>query len=175
MKNVPIVIGGVEASLRRFAHYDYWSDEVRRSILYDSQADLLVYGMGELQVRAVADGLAGGTPVGSHRGIPGTVFMTRDRGELPEGSVCAPSFEEVSRDKRSFAEAFVIQDGEQDPFRGRPVVQPHGTAWVVQNPPSRPLSEAEMDEVYSLPYARTYHPAYEDAGGVPAISECASA
>ncbi|MDI9388256.1 MAG: YgiQ family radical SAM protein [Synergistota bacterium] len=170
-RDVPIVIGGVEASLRRFAHYDYWSDEVRRSILYDSQADLLVYGMGELQVRAVADGLACGTPVGSLRGIPGTVFMTRDQGDLPEGSVFAPSFEEVSCDKRSFAEAFVIQDGEQDPFRGRPVVQPHGTAWMVQNPPAHPLSEAEMDEVYSLPYARTYHPAYEDAGGVPAISE----
>lgn len=170
-KDLPIVIGGVEASLRRFAHYDYWSDSVRRSMIVDSQADLLVYGMGELQIREIARALAEGAPVERLTDVPGTVWRTKELGEAAERSVVCPSFEEVSSDRRKFAEAFAIQDGEQDPFRGRAVAQMHGNSWIVQNPPARPLTTEEMDLVYSLPYARTWHPRYDDDGGVPAIAE----
>lgn len=169
-KDLPLVIGGVEASLRRFAHYDYWSDEVRRSILFDSQADLLVYGMGELQIRRIAEALAEGISVGRLTDVPGTVWRTKES-DTAERCVVCPSFEEVSVDKKLFAEAFVKQDREQDPFSGRAVAQKHGTCWIVQNPPARPLTTEELDRVYSLPYARTWHPMYENAGGVPAITE----
>lgn len=169
-KDLPLVIGGVEASLRRFAHYDYWSDEVRRSILFDSQADLLVYGMGELQIRRIAEALAEGISVGRLTDVPGTVWRTKES-DTAERCVVCPSFEEVSVDKKLFAEAFVKQDREQDPFSGRAVAQKHGTCWIVQNPPARPLTTEEMDRVYSFPYARTWHPMYENAGGVPAITE----
>ena len=161
----------MEASLRRFAHYDYWSDSVRRSMIVDSQADLLVYGMGELQIREIARALAEGAPVERLTDVPGTVWRTKELSEAAERSVVCPSFEEVSSDRRKFAEAFAIQDGEQDPFRGRAVAQMHGNSWIVQNPPARPLTTEEMDLVYSLPYARTWHPRYDDDGGVPAIAE----
>ena len=129
-KDLPLVIGGVEASLRRFAHYDYWSDEVRRSILFDSQADLLVYGMGELQIRRIAEALAEGVSIGQLTDVPGTVWRTKDP-EAAERCVVCPSFEEVSVDKKLFAEAFVKQDREQDPFSGRSVAQKHSTCWIV--------------------------------------------
>ncbi|MDD2452603.1 MAG: YgiQ family radical SAM protein [Aminobacteriaceae bacterium] len=169
-KDVPLVIGGVEASLRRFAHYDYWSDEVRRSVLFDSQADILVYGMGEKQIREIADLLDRGVPAGNIRSVRGTMYRAPS---LPEKIrvMEVPSFEEAAADRVKFAEAFRLQYLEQDPFHGRTVAQRHGTAWVIQNPPPLPLSEKEMDDVYGLPYTRTYHPMYEKDGGVPAIKE----
>ena len=170
-KDLPVITGGVEASLRRFAHYDYWSDEVRRSILFDSQADLLVYGMGELQIRRIADLLARGVPVGRLRDLRGTVYRTNEFPEIGGKFVELPSYEEVAADKQRFAEAFRMQDAEQDAFHGKTVVQRHGSFYVVQNPPAQPLTMEEMDAVYALPYPRTYHPMYEAAGGVPAIAE----
>ena len=170
-KDLPVIIGGVEASLRRFAHYDYWSDEVRRSILFDSQADLLVYGMGELQMRRIADLLARGVPSGKLKDLRGTVYRTNEFPEISGKFVELPSYEEVVADKQRFAEAFRMQDAEQDAFHGKTVVQRHGASFIVQNPPAPPLSMEEMDAVYALPYPRTYHPMYEAAGGVPAIAE----
>ncbi|WP_367338413.1 YgiQ family radical SAM protein [Aminivibrio sp.] len=169
-KDVPLVIGGVEASLRRFAHYDYWSDEVRRSVLFDSQADILVYGMGEKQIREIADLLDRGVPAGNIRSVRGTMYRAPS---LPEKIrvMEVPSFEEAAADRVKFAEAFRLQYLEQDPFHGRTVAQRHGTTFVIQNPPALPLSEKEMDDVYGLPYTRTYHPMYEKDGGVPAIKE----
>jgi uncharacterized radical SAM protein YgiQ len=169
-KDVPIIIGGIEASLRRFAHYDYWSDSVRRSILVDSRADLLIYGMGERQVREVAAGLAAGMSIGHIRDVRGTCYLAGSTDELWD-YVEVPDFNAVKEDKKAFAEAFRLQYLEQDPIRGKTLVQAHDDVWLVQNPPARPLTTAEMDEIYELPYKRTYHPAYETAGGVPAIKE----
>ncbi len=169
-KDIPLVIGGVEASLRRFAHYDYWSDSVRRSILVDSKADLLVFGMGERPVLEIADALSSGKPVQDIRNIRGTCYRSKG-GELPPGSVFLPSFNHVSSDREAFAEAFRLQYLEQDPFSGRPVVQDQGAWHVVQNPPSLPLSTEWMDMIYDLPYARAPHPVYEGSGGIPAIEE----
>jgi uncharacterized radical SAM protein YgiQ len=169
-KDVPLVIGGIEASLRRFAHYDYWSDSVRRSILTDSKADLLVYGMGERQIKEIAAQLAAGIPVDAIREVKGTCYRTASIDHLWNYTEI-PSFEAVSADKATFAEAFKRQYDEQDPIRGKTVVQRHGDEYVVQNPPADPLTTAEMDEIYDLPYKRTYHPSYEAAGGVPAIRE----
>lgn len=169
-KDVPIIIGGIEASLRRFAHYDYWSDGVRRSILVDSRADLLVYGMGEKQIKEIAAALAAGMAVGDIRDIRGTCYVTDSVDQL-WNYVETPDFAAVSTDKKAFAEAFKTQYLEQDPRRGKAVVQPHGDLYLVQNQPALPLTTAEMDEIYDLPYNRTYHPAYESAGGVPAIRE----
>ncbi len=170
-KDIPLIIGGVEASLRRFAHYDYWSDEVRRSVLFDSQADLLVYGMGERQIAEIAELLAKGVPVERIRNIRGTSYRTNIVPELSGKFVEIPSFEEVLADKRRFAEAFREQYAEQDPFSGKTVLQRHGDSWIVQNPPAHLLSTEEMDAVYAFPYPRTYHPMYEEEGGVPAINE----
>lgn len=169
-KDLPLIIGGVEASLRRFAHYDYWSDEVRRSILFDSQADLLAYGMGEKQIVEIAELLGQGVPVDKICSVRGTMYRTHF---FPESGKVVEvfSYEDVAEDKIKFAEAFKTQYLEQDPFHGKTVAQRHGTVWMVQNPPPRPLSQAEMDAVYDLPYARTYHPMYETDGGVPAIKE----
>ncbi len=169
-KDIPVVIGGVEASLRRFAHYDYWSDSVRRSMLFDSQADLLVYGMGEKTILEIADLLDRDAPVENLKTLRGTACRTSSPPEIKK-RVDVPSFEDVSADRHAFAEAFRLQSLEQDPFSGKTVVQPHGAAYIVQNPPSFPLSEKEMDGVYDLPYTRTYHPSYEAEGGVPAIRE----
>ena len=169
-KDIPIIIGGVEASLRRFAHYDYWSDSLRRSILLDSDGDLLVYGMGEKQIGEIASLLDRGVPVESIRFARGTMFKTASLPE-DEGIVAVPSWEEVSARKDRFAEAFRLQYREQDPFHGRKVAQRFGNQWVVQNPPPLPFSTQEMDEIYDYPYTRTYHPMYEKAGGVAAIEE----
>lgn len=169
-KDIPIVIGGIEASLRRFAHYDYWSDAVRRSILIDSQADLLVYGMGEKQIVHIAELLRDGIPVSEIRDIQGTCYKTESLERLWDYVEC-PSFEKVNKDKKAFAEAFRLQYLEQDPIWGKTVIQQHEHFYVVQNPPTMPMTAAELDAVYELPYMRTWHPMYEKYGGVPAIKE----
>lgn len=170
-RKVPIIIGGIEASLRRFAHYDYWSDRVRRSILIDSGADLLIFGMGERQITAVAELLAAGVPVRSICGVPGTVYLESEKENLPKGSVILADYAAVSTDKKVYAKATMEQYQEQDAVQGRPLAQLDRDFYVVQNPPAAPLSTEELDGVYSLPYLRTYHPMYESMGGVPAISE----
>lgn len=170
--DMPIIIGGIEASLRRFAHYDYWSDSLRRSILLDSQADLLVYGMGERALLEIAAALAEGRPVGDIRDVRGTCYVARP-GEEPEGTfVELPSWEAVTGDKRQFAEAFRLMSLEQDAARGRTLLQRYEKGrMAVQLPPAWPLSEAEMDEVYDQPFTRRWHPMYDAAGGVPALRE----
>ena len=168
---LPVVVGGIEASLRRFSHYDYWSDSVRRSLLIDSRADLLVFGMGEQQVIRLAAELNSGTSVKQLRSIAGTCWLAATRDELPDGSVEIPSHEEVASDKNKYAQAFRLQYLEQDPLRGKPVVQKHGDRYLVQNPPAQPLSTGELDRIYSLPFQRTWHPIYDSEGGVPAIEE----
>ena len=169
--DIPLIIGGIEASLRRFAHYDYWSDKVRRSILVDSRADLLIYGMGEKPIVEIADALERGTPVKQITHVRGTCYLTKDAPEAGEKVRYVPPFEEVRDDKRKYAEAVRIESEEQDGIRGAALVQKHIDRYLVQNPPVQPLSQREMDRIYALPYARTYHPMYEDAGGIPAISE----
>ena len=168
--NTPVVIGGIEASLRRFAHYDYWSDIIMPSILVDTQADMLLYGMSETQIKTLAHGLAKGWPIHKIKDIPGTCYMSRS---LPKGNkyTLISSFEEVSTEKIKFAEAFQIQSREQNPFIGSTLVQKHGDLYLVQLPPAKPLSQSEMDELYRLPFTRTYHPRYKNAGGVPALQE----
>lgn len=167
-KDVPIIIGGVEASLRRFAHYDYWSDQVRRSILLDSKADYLIYGMGEHQILELAEGLDKGKSKEEVQQIRGIVYVSKT---IPPNSLVCPSYEKVKEDKKAFSEAFRIQYKEQDPFRGHTLVQPSGDQYLIQNPPALPLTEEEMDHLYELPYCRTWHPMYDDKGGVPAIEE----
>lgn len=169
-KDVPVIIGGIEASLRRFAHYDYWSDNVRRSILLDSKADVLAYGMGEKQMAALAEALDEERFERSLPDIPGICYMAKEIPTDKDVVVC-PSYEEVKADKVAFAKAFKMQYEEQDPIRGKTVVQPHGDRFMVQNPPAKPLTTEEMDKVYSLPYTRRWHPMYDDKGGVPAIRE----
>lgn len=169
--DVPIIIGGIEASLRRFAHYDYHSDKVRRSILIDSGADLLIYGMGERAVTEVAGLLDAGVPAAQIKGVDGTMYPESDPAALPYDGITLPSFEEVRDDKTSYALAAKIQYEEQDHVRGKPLIQLDDRRYVVQNPPAAPLSTQELDDVYELPYARTYHPSYESMGGVPAIKE----
>lgn len=170
-KKVPIILGGIEPSLRRFAHYDYWDDKVRRSVLFDSGADLLIYGMGERQVVEIAEYLNNGFEAKYIRHIPGTCYMVDSLDELYERYIEIESFEEVSEDKLAYVKAFKVQYDEQDPIRGRTLVQKHRDSYVVQNPPVMPLSREELDRVHALPYMRTYHPMYEAAGGVPAITE----
>ncbi|HWR43091.1 YgiQ family radical SAM protein [Sporomusa sp.] len=169
-KTIPLIIGGIEASLRRFAHYDYWSDSVRRSILVDSRADLLIYGMGEKQIKDLSAQLSAGISVDNIRDIPGTCYRTESLDHLWEYTE-TPSYQDVSNSKQDFAEAFRTQYLEQDPIRGKTIVQNHGEQYVVQNPPAMPLSTQEMDEIYDLPYQRTFHPSYIPAGGIPAIQE----
>ncbi len=169
-KKIPLIIGGIEASLRRFAHYDYWSDSVRRSILVDCRADLLVYGMGEKQIEQIAEHLNNGVAVKDIRSVRGTVYRTEETTNI-ENHIEVLSYEQVAKDKSFFAKAFKIQYEEQDPIRGKAIVQAHGDGYIVQNPPQYPLTTAEMDEVYALPYLRTWHPDYDASGGVPAIQE----
>lgn len=164
---IPIIIGGTEASLRRFAHYDYWSDSVRRSIIFDSQADYISYGMGERSIVELANMLADGSL--NHGKIPRGVCYVADK--LPKGAIELPCYEEVRDSKRAYAEATKTEYEEQDPFRGKILAQKHGDKYVVQMPMSLPLSQSEMDRVYSLPYTREYHPIYEKDGGIPAIEE----
>ena len=168
--DVPIIIGGIEASLRRMAHYDYWSNAIRRSILVDSQADLLVYGMGERAILEIAADLQQGVEVANIQDVHGTCYRVPNK-DYAWDYIELPSFEAVRKDKKTFAEAFKIEYLEQDPIRGRKLLQQNDEWCVVQNPPAMPLSEEQMDEVYDLPYMRTYHPIYEKAGGVPAIKE----
>ena len=170
-KKTPILIGGIEASLRRLAHYDYWSNKVKRSILMDSGADILMYGMGEHSIIELADALASGIAVEDITFVDGTVYKTRKKEDIYD-AVYLPAFEEVKEDKTTYAQSFYMQYCNTDPFSGKRLVEayPH-EIYVVQNPPAKPLSQAEMDDVYALPYMRTYHPSYEAAGGVPAISE----
>ena len=170
-RDVPILIGGIEASLRRMAHYDYWSDSFKRSILLDSQADLLSYGMGEKSIVEIADALDSGIAVRDITFIPGTVYKTKDISGLYD-SIQLPSFEEMKADKAAYARSFGIQYENTDFVNGKTLAESYpGGVYVVQNPPQPPLTMQEMDDVYALPYARTYHPSYEEAGGVPAISE----
>jgi len=169
-KHTPLIIGGIEASLRRFAHYDYWSDSVRRSILIDSRADLLIYGMGESQIKELAAQLSNGMNIKDIRDIPGTCYPTESIEHLWD-YIETPSYQAVTANKVQFAEAFKTQYLEQDAIRGKTIAQGHGEHYVVQNPPAMPLSTADMDEIYDLPYQRTYHPSYIAAGGVPAIQE----
>lgn len=170
-KDIPIIIGGIEASLRRLAHYDYWSDSFKRSILLDCQADLLSYGMGEKSIVEIAEALDSGIAVRDITFIPGTVYRTKDISGICDG-ITLPSYDEMKMAPRRYAESFQIQYHNTDPFTGKTLIEryPNGI-YVVQNPPQPPLSTQEMDDIYGLPYMRTYHPSYEAAGGVPAISE----
>ncbi len=171
-KHTPVIIGGIEASLRRLAHYDYWSDKIKRSVLLDSGADLISYGMGEHSIREIADALDSGLAVQDITFVPGTVYRTRE-GELSAYEpVMLPSFEEIVGDKRKYAESFMIQYTNTDPFTAKPLVESYpGKVLVVQNPPALPLTTQEMDDIYAYPYTGTYHPDYEREGGVPAIQE----
>ena len=167
-KGVPVVIGGIEASLRRFAHYDYWSDTVRRSILMDSKADVLIYGMGEKQIREIAEALDKDQLQKRLPAIKGICYVANT---VPENAIECPSYEAISADKEIFAKAFKMQFDEQDPYYGKTVAQGHGNRYLVQNSPALPLTQEEMDHVYSLPYTRKWHPMYDAAGGVPALAE----
>lgn len=170
-KHTPIILGGIEASLRRLSHYDYWDDKLRRSILLDSGADLVSYGMGERSIIAIAEALQAGLKVEDLTFIPGTVYKCRSIGHCFEPMVL-PAFEQMQADRSVYAKSFGMQYRNLDPFSAHTVVEeyPHGI-FVVQNPPSEPLSTEEMDAVYALPYERAYHPSYEKAGGIPAIKE----
>ncbi len=168
--DIPLVIGGIEASLRRFAHYDYWSDSVRRSILTDSRADLLVFGMGELASLEIARRLAEGEAVSSIRDVAGTCWKTHDPAAANDAVTLDP-FAEVSADKTKFAASFKLFYDENDGIRGKRLIQDQGAWHVVQNRPARPLTTPEMDRIYALPYTRAWHPDYDAAGGVPAFDE----
>ncbi|MCI6731059.1 MAG: YgiQ family radical SAM protein [Lachnospiraceae bacterium] len=170
-KDVPVIIGGIEASLRRMAHYDYWSDKLKRSVLMDSSADLLCYGMGEHSTVEIADCLASGMSVKDITFVRGTVYRTSNP-ELFQDAVILPAFEELQQTKKKYAESFYTQYCNTDPFSGRKLVEPYpNKQYLVQNPPAYPLTQMEMDDIYDLPYMRTWHPIYDEAGGIPAISE----
>ena len=170
-KKTPIILGGIEASLRRLAHYDYWSDSLKRSVLLDSGADIISYGMGERSIVAIADALAAGIEVSDISFIPGTVYRARTT-EQCDQPVILPSWEALQADRRTYAESFGIQCRNLNPYLSHPLVEeyPH-SVFVIQNPPDKPLSTEEFDQVYELPYARAYHPSYEAQGGIPAIAE----
>ena len=168
---LPVIIGGLEASLRRFAHYDYWEDKVRHSILVDSGADMLVYGMGEYAEREIAARLKKKIPVSEIRDVRGTAFMTADPADCVFESELLPSYDEVRTEKTAYADATRVEYAQHDPIRGKALIQKQDKKYLVVNPPAMPLSSAELDEVAELPYTRWYHPMYEDMGGVPAIEE----
>ena len=170
-KKTPIILGGIEASLRRLAHYDYWSDRLKRSVLLDSGADLVSYGMGERSIVEIAEALDSGIDVKDITFIPGTVYKAKNLDSVYD-AITLPGFEDLKADKLNYARSFYTQYCNTDPFVGKRLVEPYEEhLYVVQNPPARPLSQAEMDRIYSYPYMRTYHPSYEAMGGVPAISE----
>src|SRR5699024_4842583 len=170
-KKTPVILGGIEASLRRLAHYDYWSDQVKRSVLLDSGADLISYGMGERSIVEIAEALVAGIPVEEITYMDGTAVKVKSLEGVYDEELL-PSFEEVRRDKRKYAESFYTHYLNTDAFNGKRLAEPYSEhLYVVQNPPAKPLSQMEMDDIYDLPYMRTYHPSYEEAGGVPAISE----
>lgn len=168
--DIPIILGGIEASLRRFGHYDYWSNKVRRSVLLDSQANLIVYGMGERQIIEIAEALDSGIPVEEVTFLKGTVYKTKDASR-PFEALVLPHFDEIRSNKRAFAESFLVQHKNMDSITGKTLVEPYKTWYVVQNPPHEPMSQSELDSVFALPYMRTYHPIYEKDGGIPAIKE----
>lgn len=170
-KTTPIIIGGIEASLRRLAHYDYWSDKLKRSILLDSGADLISYGMGEHSIVEIADALNSGLAVSDITFIDGTVYKTRNRGDIYD-AIELPHYKALCADRREYAKSFYTQYCNTDPFTGKRLFETYDDKlFVVQNPPAKPLTESEMDQVYALPYQRACHPSYEAFGGVPAISE----
>lgn len=170
-KHTPIIIGGIEASLRRLAHYDYWSDRVRRSVLLDSGADLLSYGMGEHSIVEIADALNSGLEVKDITWISGTVYKTRYEDEIYD-AIRLPDYEEITADKRKYAESFATQYRNTDPIIAKRIYECYdGAMFVVQNPPAAPLSQMEMDDVYALPFMRAWHPMYDAAGGIPAFGE----
>lgn len=169
--DVPIIIGGLEASLRRFAHYDYWEDKVRRSIIFDSKADLLTYGMGEYATRQIARRLAKKEPISSITDVRGTSFIGSDPSQCSYEYVTCASYEEVCRDKVAYAKANKIQYDEHDAVRGKAIIQPHGDKYLITNPPAMPLTTQEFDAVAELPYTREPHPMYDALGGVPSIEE----
>lgn len=166
----PVIIGGLEASLRRFAHYDYWDDKIRPSILIDSKADLLSFGMGEKQTIEIAQRLDSGEDIATIHDILGTCYACPTT-QTPYTGVECPSYENVTASKKEYAKSCRIQQDEQDHIRGKLIKQKHGKIMIVQNPPMPPLTQKELDWVYSLPYMRAYHPSYEDLGGVPGIRE----
>ena len=169
--DIPIAAGGLEASLRRFAHYDYWADTVRRSELMESGADILMFGMGEDTIVQLADSLAAGVPVSEIKNIRGTVYKSETLDDCIYPFVTVPSFDEVSKDKRKYALAAKTEQEEQDAVRGRALAQKHGDMYIVQTPPPYPITTERFDHVYGLPYMRDYHPSYEKLGGVKAIEE----
>ncbi len=170
-KNKPIIIGGIEASLRRMAHYDYWSNSFKRSILLDGQANLISYGMGEKSIVQIADALNSGIDIKDITYIPGTVFKTKDISMVYD-PIILPSYDEMKANKLEYARSFKIQSENTDPYNGNTLIEPYPNGvFVVQNPPQEPLTRQEMDDVYDLPYERTYHPIYEEKGGIPAILE----
>ena len=170
-KDCPIIIGGIEASLRRLAHYDYWSDSLKRSILLDSQADIISYGMGEHSIVEIADALESGIDVKDITYIDGTVYKTKDIDNVYD-YLMLPSYEELKSDRLKYAESFAVQYKNTDPFSGKRLVEPYDKGiYVVQNPAAKPLTQMEMDDIYELPYMNAYHPSYEKLGGVPALSE----
>ena len=166
--DIPVIIGGTEASLRRFAHYDYWQDKVRRSILVDSGADMLLFGMGERTILAVAEKLRDGIPIGRITNLHGSCYISD---KVPKNSIVLPSFEKVSEDKEAYAKAAAVEYYEQDAIRGKTLVQQHGDRYLVQLPQAMPLSQKEMDKVYALNYMRAWHPMYDKDGGIPALEE----
>lgn len=171
-KDVPIIIGGIEASLRRMAHYDYWSDKLKHSILVDSSADILSYGMGEHSMIEIAEALDSGIDVKDITFVRGTCYRTKDISGVPEDSIILPDYDSLSKDRLEYARSFYTQYINTDPYSAKTLVEGYGNrGYVVQNPPDYPLTQMEMDDVYDLPYMNNYHPIYEEAGGIPAISE----
>lgn len=170
-KDVPIMIGGLEASLRRLSHYDYWDNSVRRSILLDSQADILMYGMGEHQIVELAESLDSGIPVDQITYVRGTVYKAKNLDNIYEDYILLPEYKKVKTEKRAYAESFLTQYQNTDAITAKVLIEPYGNEFVIQNKPSLPLTTAEFDNSYSLGYMRNYHPMYEEKGGVPAIEE----
>lgn len=171
-KDVPIIIGGIEASLRRMAHYDYWSDKLKHSILVDSSADILSYGMGEHSMIEIAEALDSGIDVKDITFVRGTCYRTKDISGVPEDSIILPDYDSLSKDRLEYARSFYTQYINTDPYSAKTLVEGYGNrGYVVQNPPAYPLTQMEMDDVYDLPYMNNYHQIYEEAGGIPAISE----
>lgn len=170
-KNTQIILGGIEASLRRLAHYDYWQNQVRRSILMDSGADLISYGMGEHSILEIAEALDSGIPVQELTYIPGTVYKSKTLDPVFD-PIILPSYDKIRETKKAYADSFAIQYKNTDPFTARPLAEDYGTrGYVIQNPPAKPLSQQEMDDVYDLPYTGTWHPMYDSQGGIPALEE----
>ena len=172
-KDVPVIIGGLEASLRRFGHYDYWSDKVRRSVLLDSKADLLIYGMGERAILEIAEALDSGIDARDITWIRGTCYRAKNL-ELPgmEEAVILPSFDEISTSKKAYAESFALQYRNQDSISAKTMVEKYtDTVYVVQNPPQPPLEREELDDIYALPFENEWHPTYDALGGIPAFKE----